>query len=92
MSIELFSILLLLLMFVAAAIKPINLGVMGIVAAFLLGTIGGGLTVDEIFGGFPGDLFILLTGVTLLFAIAQSNGTTSLLVQGGLRLIGATSG
>lgn len=51
MSIELFSILLLLLMFVAAAIKPINLGVMGIVAAFLLGTIGGGLTVDEIFGG-----------------------------------------
>jgi di/tricarboxylate transporter len=91
-SIELFSILLLLLMFVAAAIKPINLGVMGIVAAFLLGTIGGGLTVDEIFGGFPGDLFILLTGVTLLFAIAQSNGTTGLLVQGGLRLIGGNVG
>ena len=54
MSIEFFSIILLLFMFVAAAIKPINLGVMGIVAAFLLGTIGGGLTVDEIFGGYPG--------------------------------------
>lgn len=87
MSIELFSIILLLFMFVAAAIKPINLGLMGLVAAFLLGTLGGGLSVDEIFEGFPGDLFILLTGVTLLFAIAQSNGTTGLLVQGGLRLI-----
>ena len=92
MSIELFSIVLLLFMFVAAAIKPINLGLMGLVAAFLLGTLGGGLTVDEIFEGFPGDLFILLTGVTLLFAIAQSNGTTGLLVQGGLRLIGGNVG
>lgn len=92
MSIELFSIVLLLVMFVAAAIKPINLGIMGIVAAFLLGTIGGGLTVDEIFEGFPGDLFILLTGVTLLFAIAQSNGTTDLIVRGGLRLIGGNVG
>ena len=92
MSIELFSIILLLFMFVAAAIKPINLGLMGLVAAFLLGTLGGGLSVDEIFEGFPGDLFILLTGVTLLFAIAQSNGTTGLLVQGGLRLIGGNVG
>lgn len=88
MSLELFSIILLLAMFVAAAVKPINLGLMGIVAAFLLGTLGGGLSVDEVFEGYPGDLFILLTGVTLLFAIAQSNGTTGLLVQGGLRLIG----
>lgn len=87
MSIELFSIILLLAMFVAGAVKPINMGLMGIVAAFLLGTLGGGLTVDEVFEGYPGDLFILLTGVTLLFAIAQSNGTTGLLVQGGLRLI-----
>ncbi len=92
MSLELFSIILLLFMFVAAAIKPINLGIMGIVAAFLLGTLGGGLSVDEIFEGFPGDLFVLLTGVTLLFAIAQSNGTTNLIVRGGLRLIGGNVG
>ncbi len=87
MSPELFSILVLLVMFTVASIWPINLGVMAFVAAFLVGTLVGGFDVDEIFGGFPGDLFILLAGITLLFAIAQRNGTVDLLMDWGLRLV-----
>ena len=87
MSVEVVSLLVLLAMFVVASVLPVNLGVMGFVAAFLVGTLLGGLTVDDIFAVFPGDLFILLAGVTFLFAIAQNNGTVDLLTQWGLRLV-----
>ena len=75
MSPELFSIIVLIVMFVVGTVWPINLGVMGFVAAFLVGTLLGNLSVNTIFDGFPANLFILLAGVTLLFAIAQKNGT-----------------
>ncbi len=87
MSLELFSIIVLLVIFTIGTIKPINLGVMSFAAAFLVGQLGGGLTVDQIFGVYPGDLFILLVGVTFLFAIAQTNGTIDLLLNGGIRLV-----
>ncbi len=85
MSVELISLVVLLGMFVVASVLPINLGVLGFVAAFLVGAFLGGLTVDDIFAVFPGDLFILLAGVTFLFAIAQNNGTVDVLVSWGLR-------
>lgn len=85
MSAELFSLIVLLGMFVVASILPINLGLMGFVAAYLIGISLGGMTVDDIFAVFPGDLFILL-------AIAQNNGTVDLLVSWGLRLVGGNVG
>jgi di/tricarboxylate transporter len=60
---------------------------MGFVAAFVVGALLGGMTVDDLFGVFPGDLFILLAGVTFLFAIAQNNGTVDLLMNWGVRLV-----
>jgi Na+/H+ antiporter NhaD/arsenite permease-like protein len=87
MSPELFSIIVLIVMFVVGTVWPINLGVMGFVAAFLVGTLLGNLSVNTIFDGFPANLFILLAGVTLLFAIAQRNGTIDLLLNWGLRLL-----
>lgn len=87
MSPELFSIIVLVVIFVVATVWPINLGVMGFVAAFLIGTLLGSLSADDIFGGFPANLFILLVGITLLFAIAQRNGTIDLLMDWGLRLV-----
>ncbi len=87
MSPELFSIIVLVVMFVIGTALPINLGVMGFVAAFLVGTLLGGLSADDIFGGFPANLFVLLAGVTYLFAIALKNGTIDLLMHWGLRLV-----
>jgi Na+/H+ antiporter NhaD/arsenite permease-like protein len=84
---ELFSIIVLVVIFVVATVWPINLGVMGFVAAFLVGTLLGGLSAEDIFDGFPANLFILLAGITLLFAIAQKNGTIDLLMDWGLRLV-----
>jgi di/tricarboxylate transporter len=87
MSTELISIIVLVVMFVIATVWPINLGVLGIVAAFLLGTTLGGLSADNIFDGFPANLFVLLAGITLLFVIAQRNGTIDLLTDWSLRLV-----
>ena len=74
-------------MFVVATIWPINLGVMGFVAAFLVGTLLGGLSAEGTFSGFPIELFVLLTGVTLLFVIAQNNGTTDLITDWSVSLV-----
>jgi di/tricarboxylate transporter len=87
MTIEIISLLILLVMFIVASVLPINLGIMGFVAAFVVGTLLGGMTVDDLFAVFPGDLFILLAGVTFLFAIAQNNGTVDLLMNWGVRLV-----
>ena len=38
--------------------------------------------------GFPADLFIILVGVTYLFAIAKNNGTVDWLVQAAVRMVG----
>jgi Na+/H+ antiporter NhaD/arsenite permease-like protein len=87
MSPEIISILVLIVMFVVATVLPINLGIMGFVAAFLVGTALGGLSADNIFDGFPANLFVLLAGVTLLFVIAQNNGTIDLLTDWSLSLV-----
>ena len=43
--------------------------------------------VDQIAGGFPGDLFVVLAGVTYLFAIAKNNGTVDWLVHAAMRSV-----
>ena len=87
MSNELISILVLIAIFLIGTTMGINMGVLGIVAAFLLGT-ALGVSEDEIFAGFPGDLFVILVGVTFLFAIASGNGTVDWLIHASLRCVG----
>ena len=87
MSTELIPILALVAMFIAATVWPVNMGALGFVAAFFVGTLAVGMSTDEIIGGFPSELFLTLVGVTYLFAIAQNNGTVDLMVRGAVRLV-----
>jgi di/tricarboxylate transporter len=87
MSNELISILVLVAIFLVGTLMPVNMGVLGIVAAFGLGT-ALGVSEDDIFAGFPGDLFVILVGVTYLFAIASNNGTVDWLVRAAVRAVG----
>jgi di/tricarboxylate transporter len=87
MSNELISILILVAIFAVGTTTSVNMGVLGIVAAFGLGT-ALGVSEDDIFAGFPGDLFVILVGVTYLFAIASNNGTVDWLVQAAVRAVG----
>jgi di/tricarboxylate transporter len=87
MSNELISILVLIGIFVLGTTLPLNMGVLGIVAAFVLGA-ALGVSEDDILLGFPGDLFVILVGVTYLFAIASNNGTVNWLIHAAVRAVG----
>ncbi|WP_328496539.1 SLC13 family permease [Streptomyces sp. NBC_00414] len=87
MSAELISILVLVVVFVIATTRSINMGALAFAAAFGVGELVADLDADKIFAGFPGDLFVVLVGVTYLFAIARANGTTDWLVHASIRLV-----
>src|SRR5918998_4140808 len=91
MSQEVTSILVLIAVFAIGTLRPINMGLLGIVAAFVVGS-AVGVSEDDIFLGFPGDLFIILVGVTYLFAIANNNGTVDWLVHAAVRAGGGGGG
>ncbi|PNG17983.1 SLC13 family permease [Streptomyces cahuitamycinicus] len=87
MSPELISILVLVVVFVIATTRSVNMGALAFAAAFAVGGLVANLDADGIFAGFPGDLFVVLVGVTYLFAIARANGTTDWLVHAAVRLV-----
>ena len=72
--------------FAIGTLRPINLGVVALVMTFLVGTSVAREAPAEMYRGFPVDLFVLLTGVTYLFAIADRNGTVARIVEGSIRL------
>ncbi|AXB46887.1 SLC13 family permease [Amycolatopsis albispora] len=88
MSAELISIIVLVVIFVVATTRSINMGVLAFAGAFGVGTLVADMDADGIFSGFPGDLFVVLVGVTYLFAIARATGTTDWLVHASIRLVG----
>lgn len=87
MSIELIGILILAAVFALSALRGLNMGVLALVAAFVLGVIHLRLPVGEVLDGFPGGLFVVLLGVTFLFGIARANGTVDWLVTASMTLV-----
>jgi Na+/H+ antiporter NhaD/arsenite permease-like protein len=53
----------------------LNVGVVSIALAWIIGVYLGGIKVDQIAAGFPVQLFLTLAGMTLLFTQARLNGT-----------------
>jgi Na+/H+ antiporter NhaD/arsenite permease-like protein len=85
---ELVSIIVLIVMFGVATVTRVNMGVLAFVGAFVVGLVYTDLAGDEIAELFPGDLFVLLVGITFLFAIAQGNGTIDWIVGAAVRAVG----
>ncbi|MQA12319.1 MAG: hypothetical protein GEU98_28060 [Pseudonocardiaceae bacterium] len=88
MNVEILSLIVLVVIFIVASFLSVNLGILALVASFLIGAGFGGLSVDDVVAGFPGDLFVLIVGVTYLFALAQDNGTLQRIIDGSMRLVG----
>jgi di/tricarboxylate transporter len=89
LSVHVIAILVLVAAFVIATVRPINLGALSLVAAFVVGSLvldgSPDDIADKIFADFPGNLFVILVGVTFLFAIARANGTVDWLVHLAVR-------
>lgn len=64
----------------------INVGVLSLALALAVGVFLGGMTPSAVLEGFPVDLLVTLVGVTLLFAIAEANGTLERLTARAVRL------
>jgi di/tricarboxylate transporter len=75
MSLAIISVCALALAVLVSCVSKLNVGVLALALAWIVGVYVGGLPVNTVMGGFPSQLFLTLTGVTLLFALAQSNGT-----------------
>ncbi|MEV6781268.1 SLC13 family permease [Streptomyces sp. NPDC051098] len=88
MSEQLISILALLAIFLIGTLRAVNLGALALVASFVVGAAVLGMETPEVLAGFPAELFVILVGVTYLFAIARNNGTVEWLVQAAVRLVG----
>ena len=87
MTMAVVSIIVLIALFVATTIRGFDLGLAALSAAFLLG-LAAGVPVDEVTAFFPADFFVLIVGVTAMFAAAQLNGTLDWLLDLLLRLVG----
>src|SRR5687767_11924446 len=79
------SLVALLLAIVFSCTSRVNVGILALALAWIFGLIGGA-GPDEVVKSFPALLFVTLAGVTLLFAIAESNGTLERLAAAALRL------
>jgi Na+/H+ antiporter NhaD/arsenite permease-like protein len=88
------SLIALLIAIALSLTSRINVGIIAMAFAWIIGTALAGLKADQVATGFPTTLFVMLVGVTLLFALAETNGTLErlanraiLLTKGSTRLI-----
>jgi di/tricarboxylate transporter len=64
----------------------LNVGLLALALAWVIGVYVGDLPLREVTAGFPVDLFLTLAGVTLLFAQAHVNGTLDIVAHNAMRL------
>jgi len=83
------SLIALLIAIALSMATKLNVGVAAIAFAWLIATFAAGWKPEQVAAGFPSSLFLTLTGVTLLFALAETNGTLDRLAH---RAIGLARG
>jgi Na+/H+ antiporter NhaD/arsenite permease-like protein len=81
MSLPLLGFLVLVVAFAWGSLTAVNAGLIAIVAAFAVGTLAADVPVDDVVAQFPANLFFILAGATLLFAIVRLTGTIDLLAH-----------
>ena len=69
----------------------LNVGVLAVALAWPIAVYAAGWKADAMMAAFPSSLFLTLLGVTLLFGVAQSNGTMAALTQRSLALTAGRS-
>lgn len=88
MSHELISLAVLAIVFLVATVRGVNMGALALVAAFVVGLAVYDATTEDVLAGFPSGLFVILVGVTYLFALAKNNGTVDWIVHAAVRAVG----
>lgn len=71
---------------VLSCTSRLNVGLLALALAWVIGVYVGDLPLREVTSGFPVSLFLTLAGVTLLFAQAHVNGTLDIVAHNAMRL------
>ncbi len=72
---------------VLSVTSRVNVGIVAVALAWIVGVGFAKLKPDAVLDGFPVSLFITLAGVTLLFGAAETNGTMARLTAQAVRLV-----
>jgi di/tricarboxylate transporter len=86
MNLAVISVCALALAVIVSCVSRLNVGVLSVALAWIVGVYIAGLPVTTVMNGFPSQLFLTLTGVTLLFALAQVNGTLERITHHAVRI------
>lgn len=70
----------------------INVGVLSLALAWLVGVYFGGMSINTVLEGFPTALLVTLIGVTFLFSIAECNGTLARVTGRAVRVCRGRAG
>ena len=82
------SLVALLVVIVVSLTSRINVGLLAIALGWLVAVFGAGWRAEAFLATFPGSLFVTLFAVTLLFGIAEKNGTLAALTSRLVRVWG----
>jgi di/tricarboxylate transporter len=86
MSLAWISVGALVLAVTLSCTTAINVGILSMALALIVGVFLGGMSPGDVIEGFPTDLLVTLIGVTLLFSIAEVNGTLARVTAPAVRM------
>jgi di/tricarboxylate transporter len=87
MSPAMLSLIALLLVIAGSLTTRINVGVLAIALAWPIAIFAGHWKMDAMMATFPSTLFLTLVGVSVLFGVAQANGTMEAVAQSMVSLL-----
>ncbi|MFM8534201.1 MAG: SLC13 family permease [Acidimicrobiia bacterium] len=73
-------------------VTSMNVGVVSLAMAWIVGVYLGGMPLAKVIGTFPIDLLLNLVGVTLLFGMANNNGTLGRIAARAVRACRGNAG
>jgi len=92
MNLAYVSLAALVLAILVSCFTELNVGILALALAWIVGVYLGGMTLNEVIAGFPVGLFLTLAGVTLLFSQAQLNGTLDRIAHRAVRICRGNAG
>ena len=92
MSLAWLSLASLVAVMIVSCFTTINVGVLALALAWILGVYIGSMSLNEVLSGFPVQIFLTLAGVTLLFAQATLNGTLDKITHAAVRVCQGNTG
>ena len=77
---------------IVSCFSTLNVGVLALALAWIVGVYLGSMSLNDVLSGFPVQLFLTLAGVTLMFTQAQLNGTLDRVAHAAVRVCRGNAG